>query len=168
VSFGHASAASIDTPARLSKGQGNETLLRNPSPSPQKRCPTAFHLFPNAREVVLEALVRPHLAGGVAAASSLEAPMQRVEVLDALRLPVAPAEAAAARAALAGVTRLEVCNGHLERTMLAAALLCLPGLREVSLLDCVLWWEGELRTVDQAGSDLVAALSWCPRLESLE
>jgi hypothetical protein len=123
-------------------------------PPPQKRCPTAFQQFPNAREVVLA-------SDAYASAGTIP----RVEVLDVFRLPRAPADAAAARATLAGVTRLEVRSG-LERVQLAAALLHLPGLRAVSLLcDCEL---GQPREVDETGDDLVATLAGCPALESLE
>jgi hypothetical protein len=92
--------------------------------------------------------------------------LQHVDVLDLLRLPGAPADVAAARAALAGVTRLEVRGGAIERSQLSAALLCLRGLRAVSLLACE--WDGGQRPAGQPGSDAVAALAWCPRLESLE
>jgi hypothetical protein len=86
-------------------------------------------------------------------------------VPDVFRLPRAPIDAAAARAALAGVTRLEV-RGYLERAQLTAALLHLPGLRAVSLLcDCELRQPGE---ADEIGDDLVATLAACPALESLQ
>jgi hypothetical protein len=122
----------------------------------QKRTPTSFQLFPNAREIVL----RPYE----------EAPpgnALRLDVPGAFRLPDAPAEAAAARAALAGVTRLEVLDGLFRPGQLAAALLHLPGLRAV-MLKC----QGS-EEIGECGADalalnLVAALAMCPRLESLE
>jgi hypothetical protein len=115
-----------------------------PHPCSQERRPTPFQLFPNAREVVLKACD---------------------EVLGIFRLPNTPADAAAARAALAGVTRLEASDGLLEPAQLAAALLHLPGLRAVSLTgtDCDAGWRA-----DAFGRDLVVALAGCPRLESLE
>jgi hypothetical protein len=89
-----------------------------------------------------------------------------LEVPALFRLPGAPADAAAARAALAGVTRLEAPDGLLEPAQLAAALLHLPGLRDLSLTcdDCAI---GE-RGAAALGSDLVAVLAACPGLESLE
>jgi hypothetical protein len=140
---------------------------------PQKSCPTSFQLFPNVRDVVLVPSQRLRLAGGaveVEAAtdepdSNPEAAPQQVEVdvLAVFLLPDAPANAAAARAALAGVTRLAVRGGVVESAALAAALASLPGLRAVSLLDCEcgprLWWPG---------GHPAAALECCPRLESLD
>jgi hypothetical protein len=123
--------------------------------------PTSFHLFPNAHEVVLTPC--DDVYGENAPYVELH-----LEVLALFRLPRAPAEAAAARAALAGVTRLEVSCGVLGPAQLAAALLHLPGLRAVSLL--LSWNESSVgeRGPDALGSDLVSALAGCPRLESLE
>jgi hypothetical protein len=124
-------------------------------PPPQKSCPTAFQLFPNARTIVL-------------VPSGVDYPTDstwHVEVLDVFRPPRAPADAAAARAALAGVTRLEVRNGFLEPAQLAAALLHLRGLREASL---ACFCEVAACDAAEAGECLVAALAGCPGLESLE
>jgi hypothetical protein len=130
--------------------------VHSPPPT-QKRRPTSFQLFPNAREVVLQPWDSVYPKKG----ESVELHLQ---VLGVFRLPGAPADAAAARAALAGVTRLEMAKGVLDPTGLAAALLHLPRLRAVSLLcaDC-----SECGS-DAVGADLVAALAGCPRLESLE
>jgi hypothetical protein len=112
------------------------------------------------------------LSGGaveVAEEEEIGAPgvtLQRLDVPGLFRLPSVPAEAAAARAVLAGVTRLEVCDGIVEPAQLSAALLCLRGLRAVSLLCC--GWDREQWTAGELGADLVAALAWCPQLESLE
>jgi hypothetical protein len=89
---------------------------------------------------------------------------RRVDVLRVFRLPSPPADAAAARAALAGVTRLEL-RGFVERGQLADALLRLPGLREVSLR-CQ--FESPQRPTHELGEDLVAALAGCPSIQSLE
>jgi hypothetical protein len=162
-------------------------------PDSQKRCPTAFQLFPNAREVVL-------------VASDWETrTIRRVEVAGVFRPPSAPGDAAAARAALAGVTRLEVLGDCNERAQLAAALAHLPGLRAASLVcgvevqpleappgeappgeappleadelgaDDLSDAFGELGhfghfvdECDDLGVDLVAVLAGCPSIESLE
>jgi hypothetical protein len=127
------------------------------SPSPQKRCPTAFQLFPNAREVVLVAADWDHRRDAV----------RRVDVLDVFRPPSAPADAAAARAALAGVTRLEMTRGRrVKRVQLADALMHLPGLREVSLA-CE-FKPKHPRGPEGLAEGLVATLAWRPSLESLE
>jgi hypothetical protein len=87
----------------------------------------------------------------------------RLDVPGVFRLPSAPAKEAAARAALAGVTRLGMLGDMLDPSQLAAALLHLPGLRAVSLAcgDCIA--DPEL-----FGLGLVDALAACPWLESLE
>jgi hypothetical protein len=91
--------------------------------------------------------------------------IRRADVPALFRPPAAPAaDAAAARAALAGVTRLEV-RGYAERKQLAAALLHLPGLRAASLV-CAC--EAGAFDSDEARAHLVAALARCPMLESLE
>jgi hypothetical protein len=115
--------------------------------------------------------------------------IHRVEVAGVFRLPSAPADAAAARAALAGVTRLEVRGRRVERAQLAAALAHLPGLRALSLVCAfevgppreadVLGADelmsddddelaGYVDEYDDLGIDLVAALARCPSIESLE
>jgi hypothetical protein len=117
-------------------------------PTPQKRCPTAFQLFPNAREVVLVAPKDDNVCGAT----------RPIDVPRVFRLPSAPADAAAARAALAGVTRLELRGERFDQAQLAAALLQLPGLRAV-VCGCEMGaWRPEV----------AAALAGCPGLESLE
>jgi hypothetical protein len=81
-------------------------------------------------------------------------------------LPSALADAAAARAVLAGVTRLEMRGRLDECAQLAAALRHLPGLRAVSLTgNCVI---KQQRDVDGLGEDFVATLAGCPAIDSLE
>jgi hypothetical protein len=145
------------------------TLRAAPPFALQKRWPTSFQLFPNAREVVLDPSQRLRLAGGgvVEEAYAPEVPLRYADVLDVVfRLPSAPAEAAAARAALAGVTRLEVQGGALDPRQLPAALLHLPGLRAVSL-KCgnVVQDEQEAKYL---GMYLACTLCTCQSLESLE
>jgi hypothetical protein len=136
--------------------RGRQKRCPRPPPAPQKRCPTAFQLFPNAREVVLT-------PSDVESSTEV---IRRADVLDVFRPPTAPADAAAARAALAGVTRLEMRGSYVERGELAAALLHLPGLREVSLsFESEI---GQLLEADELGDDLVATLAACPAIESLE
>jgi hypothetical protein len=148
-------------PDVLSECRGTHAPARPCTPPcPQKGCPTSFQMFPNAREIELQPRDKVHPKEG----ESLEL---RLDVPGLFRPPGAPADAAAARAALAGVTRLEVLSDTLEPAELAAALLHLPGLRAVSLLACDELEVGE-RGVDAFGSDLLAALAGCPRLESLE
>jgi hypothetical protein len=155
-----------------------------PRPPSQKRCPTAFQLFPNARTIVLtpcdlvestgatrrvveddsaeEDSPRSSLPGGLADADGT---WRRVHIPALFRPPSAPADAAAARAALAGVTRLEVC-GVLEPAQLADALRHLPGLRAVALrCGCVIV---QIGGHNELAEDLVAALAGCPGIESLE
>jgi hypothetical protein len=135
---------------------------------PQKRRPTDLQLFPNAREVVLK-------AREVVSMTKARRFKLRLAVLGVFRLPGAPADAAAARAALAGVTRLGL-DGLFKPSELAAAVLHLPGLRAVSLVcnGCGVGACGADRRYAQAdgadalASDLLAALAGCPRLESLE
>jgi hypothetical protein len=150
-------------------------------PDSQKRCPTAFQLFPNAREVML-------VASDVHYQSRT---IRRVEVAGIFRPPSSPADAAAASAALAGVTRLEIRGRRVERQQLAAALAHLPGLRAASLV-CA-FEVGPPREADELaggaadelmsddsdelggfadeyddlGVDLVAMLAVCPLIESL-
>jgi hypothetical protein len=128
-------------------------------PSRQKRRPTSFQLFPNARELELMTLGYVYGEDGKPFEMNLDLP--RV-----FRLPAAPADAAAARAALAGLTRLALWGGMLDPGQLAAALLLLPGLRGLQLM-CEEWEIGR-RGADALGSDLLAALAGCPRLESLD
>jgi hypothetical protein len=145
-------------------GRNDSSTL--PRPLSQKRCPTAFQLFPNAREIVLRPCER-----------TATRDRWRLEVADAFRLPSKPADAAAARAALAGVTRLEVRGGGVEHAHLAAALLHLPGLRAVTL-SCEYWAvsQDELAASEDDSSsedielsaDLVAVLAACPSIESLD
>jgi hypothetical protein len=159
-------------PRQAAQRMPREAPPRAPSPPryPQKRQPTSFQLFPNARELVLRMceLVYPDGARSLASIRQLRLKVPRV-----FRLPGAPAEAAAARAALAGVTRLEVSGGVLDPAHLAAVLRRLPGLRALALA-CEDWCNEEREEEDgQAwpdalGLDLVAALAGCPRLESLE
>jgi hypothetical protein len=96
-----------------------------------------------------------------------------LDVPRAFHLPRARADAAAARAALAGVTRLEVSGGEPDAAQLAAAVLRLPGLRAVSLVhdECDVGERGDDALYvgpGALGSDLLDALAGCPRLESLE
>jgi hypothetical protein len=118
---------------------------------------------------------------------------RRVEVAGVFRPPSAPGDAAAARAALTGVTRLELRGRFNECAQLAAALAHLPGLRAASLV-CGVEVQppreappreadeigaGELSDDDdelggyvgeygQLGIDLAAMLAGCPSIESLE
>jgi hypothetical protein len=108
------------------------------------------------REVVLT-LYNVHVSKGT---------IRRVDVAGIFRPPAAPADAAAAAAALAGVTHLEIRGRDVERGDLAAALLHLPGLREVSLSFAS--EVGGEREADELGADLVAALAACPSIESLK
>jgi hypothetical protein len=141
----------------LSERQGMHPSRPLPSPHPpQTARPTSFQLFPNAREVELQPREWVYPEGNL--------PFKlRLDVPAVFRLPEAPADAAAARAALAGVTRLEVLGGVLDPEQLAAVLLHLPGLRAVSLVcnECSIVEGG-------AVADWAAALASCPRLESLE
>jgi hypothetical protein len=123
---------------------------------PQKRQPTSFQLFPNAREIVIEGWDK----------LDLDRSEQSLLVPGIFRLPGAPDEAAAARAALAGVTRLEMLHFVPEPEDLAAALLLLPGLRAMELA-CDGVGFGK-RGAQAFGSDLLAALAGCSQLESLE
>jgi hypothetical protein len=103
--------------------------------------------------------------------------VQRVEVAEVFRPPSAPADAAAAHAALAGVTRFQIRGCCLGRGQLAAALAHLPGLRAASL---VCGFEVEppreadelagsaVDEHDKLGNDAVAALAGCPSIGSLE
>jgi hypothetical protein len=118
-----------------------------------------LQLSPNAREVALELFE----------AEPCTHASRRVDAPGASRLPAptrrSHADAAAARAALAAVTRLEVDGEHVKRAHLEAVLRRLPGLREVSLVcDCVMGaWNAE-----KAAAYRGAALAGCPGLESLE
>jgi hypothetical protein len=119
--------------------------------------------------------------------------VQRVEVADVFRPPTAPADAAAARAALAGVTRLEIRGHHNEPEQLAAALAHLPRLRAAALAcdfevgpprEAPPRGADELGAdelsddadelghfadeYDDLGADLVAVLAGCPSIESLD
>jgi hypothetical protein len=142
-----------------------------PPPQTQKRQPTSFQLFPNARELVLRASDRVYNTRRLPLSDDARSVRLSLDVRGVFRLPGTPAEAEAARAALAGVTRLEVSGGVLGPGQLAAALPHLPGLRAVALTcdDDVMEREpGEQGCLEDAESDLVAALAGCPRLESLE
>jgi hypothetical protein len=126
-----------------------------PPPPPQKDCPTAFQLFPNARDVVLVAC---DVEGATHATRHLDVP-------DLFFPPSAPADAAAARAALAGVTRLEVRGPYVFCGQLEDALEHLPGLRAVTLA-----FSCESRHPSEDGDrcdNLVAALAARPSIESL-
>jgi hypothetical protein len=128
----------------------------------QKRLPTSFHLFPNAREVVLKPFDTVYRKKAPASYVSLH-----LDVPALFRLPAAPADAAAARAALAGMTLLGVLGGEPDPGLLAAALLHLPGLRAVEL-SCGECDAFEFGGPDALGSRLVDVLAGCPRLESLK
>jgi hypothetical protein len=151
----------------------DDPLAMLPHPTPQKRRPTSFQLFPNAREVVLVPRQRLRTwSGGVVQVvdenemcAPPEPAVHRMDVPGLFRLPSSPADVAAARAVLAGVTRLDVRCAIIEPAQLSTALLCLRGLRAVSLLQCRSEME---QGAEELGADLVAALAWCPQLESLE
>jgi hypothetical protein len=149
----------VKSPLRRRSSAQPDALARSPfSPPSQKRCPTAFHLFPNAREVALTLSDKELFLANT---------IRRVDVLRLVRLPSAPADKAAARAALAGVTRLEVHGVFNERAQLEAALRHLPGLREVALMGCGSAIEHP-DEADELSEALVAALAWRPSIESLE
>ncbi|KAI8473703.1 MAG: hypothetical protein J3K34DRAFT_173585 [Monoraphidium minutum] len=157
-----------------------------------KTRPTDFHLFANVTSITLvpsESVGRlrvPYRDDPVPTAAPVlntdgaeirpPPPLHHLSVPAALAPPAARAAAAAARAALAGVTRLEVApgwrpwgtprreysTGILDPSRLAAAVLYLPGLRAITLR-CTC----DVATFEYEGAAVAAALSGCPNLESL-